>query len=264
MIRTGFIYQPASVSLVGTSKILVGSAAFANAREPLAQAFKTVGTPDADGFAVIVNHFKSKGSGVDDGTGQGNANPDRVAQANALVTFANQFQTDRGVTRTFLVGDFNAYSHEDPIDVLTGGGLHRAATRPATPTRRATTSTARSARSTTSSPTPRPRPTSTGVDVWPINGYESVYYEYSRFNYNVTNLYSTGPFRSSDHSPEIVGIDVPRWPSRPRTIQILGTNDFHGRLQNDATAADRGCRGAGGCGQAAARQEPRHGVRGGR
>ena len=57
--------------------ILVGSAAFDNAREPLAQAFKRR-RPDADGFAVIVNHFKSKGSGVDDGTGQGNANPDRI------------------------------------------------------------------------------------------------------------------------------------------------------------------------------------------
>ena len=124
VIRTGFIYQPARVATVGLSKILVGSAAFGNAREPLAQAFKMVGSPNADGFAVVVNHFKSKGSGADDGTGQGLANADRVAQANALVTFANQFQTDRGVTRTFLVGDFNAYSHEDPIDVLEGAGFN--------------------------------------------------------------------------------------------------------------------------------------------
>ena len=46
--------------------------------------------------------------------------------------------------------------------------------------------------------------------MWPINGYESVYYEYSRYNYNITNLYASGPFRSSDHSPEIVGINVDR------------------------------------------------------
>ena len=64
--------------------MLTGSAAFANAREPLAQGFKATGAPDSDAFAVIVNHFKSKGSGVDDGTGQGNANPDRVAQAHDL------------------------------------------------------------------------------------------------------------------------------------------------------------------------------------
>ena len=36
-------------------------AAFANAREPFAQAFKVAGADDAQGFAVIVNHFKSKG-----------------------------------------------------------------------------------------------------------------------------------------------------------------------------------------------------------
>ena len=48
------------------------------------------------------------------------------------------------------------------------------------------------------------------VDVWDINGYESVYYEYARYNTNVTNLYTPNPFRSSDHSPEIVGIHVAR------------------------------------------------------
>ncbi len=237
----------------------MGSAAFGNAREPLAQAFKRVGTPDSDGFAVVVNHFKSKGSGVDDGTGQGAANPDRVAQANALVTFANQFQANRGVTRTFLVGDFNAYSHEDPIDVLTGAGF--------------------SELHSTSDPDEEsynfdgqigsldhvlangPAAADvTGVDVWTINGYESVYYEYSRFNTNVTNLYSSGPFRSSDHSPEIVGIDT----ADPTTkdIQILGTNDFHGRLESDRAGADGGCRCPGRCGQAAAGQQPQHGVRG--
>ena len=40
--------------------MLVGNAAFANAREPLAQAFKAEGAPDAEAFAVVVNHFKSK------------------------------------------------------------------------------------------------------------------------------------------------------------------------------------------------------------
>ncbi len=74
---------------------------------------------DADGFAVVVNHFKSKGSGADDGTGQGLANPDRIAQAQALNTFANDFAADAGVDAVFLTGDFNAYSEEDPVQVLT-------------------------------------------------------------------------------------------------------------------------------------------------
>ncbi len=238
MIRTGFIYQPARVSLVGASKVLVGSAPFGNAREPLAQAFKKAGSADSTAFAVIVNHFKSKGSGVNDGTGQGNANPDRIAQADALVSFANDFKTARGLTKVFLVGDFNAYSHEDPIDRLVAGGYTEVHS-----TTDANEETynfdgqigsldhvlANAAALADVS----------GADVWPINGYESVYYEYSRYNYNVTDLYAGGPFRSSDHSPEIVGINVASEPAT-RDIQILGTNDFHGRIQNDTTSASAG------------------------
>ena len=61
VIRTAFIYNPDTVALVGTSQILTGVPAFANAREPLAQAFKAKTAADEDGFAVVVNHFKSKG-----------------------------------------------------------------------------------------------------------------------------------------------------------------------------------------------------------
>src|SRR4051794_40179031 len=243
VIRTGFIYQPATVALVGASRVLAnqssGSQTFANAREPLAQAFKAVGTPDGSAFAVVVNHFKSKGSGVDDGTGQGNANPDRVAQAQSLLTFANQFKLDRGITRVFLVGDFNAYSSEDPAQVITGGGYteEHSTTDPDEETYNfdgqigsldhvfANSAAAADV---------------TGADVWTINGYESVYYEYSRFNYNATNLYDSGPFRSSDHSPEIVGIHADSTEPATRDIQILGTNDFHGRIANDPTAASAG------------------------
>ena len=71
---------------------------------------------------MIVNHFKSKGSGADDGTGQGNANPDRVAQAKALVTFADQQKRLAGTDLVFLTGDFNSYTQEDPLQVLYDAG----------------------------------------------------------------------------------------------------------------------------------------------
>ena len=81
VIRTGFIYQPAGRARSASPTCSSDDGrAFANAREPLAQAFKAGGRGDADAFAVIVNHFKSKGSGTaDDPNGQGNANdrPDR-------------------------------------------------------------------------------------------------------------------------------------------------------------------------------------------
>ncbi|MDX6372383.1 MAG: 5-nucleotidase [Nocardioidaceae bacterium] len=239
VIRTGFIYQPANVARVGASKILVGSAAFANAREPLAQAFKRAGNANSSAFAVIVNHFKSKGSGVDDGTGQGNANPDRIAQANALVSFASQFLTDRGLTKMFLVGDFNAYSEEDPVQVLEANGyIEKNST--TDPDEETYNFDGQIGSLDHVFANAAANADVTGADVWPINGYESVYYEYSRFNYNATQLYDSSPFRSSDHSPEIVGITAPTVEPATRDIQVLGTNDFHGRLANDPTAATAG------------------------
>ncbi|HET9841940.1 MAG TPA: ExeM/NucH family extracellular endonuclease, partial [Nocardioides sp.] len=122
VIRTAFIYNPSTVQLVGSSKVLSDQSGpgqpFENAREPLAQEFKRKGAFDSDGFLVIVNHFKSKGSGVDDGTGQGNANPDRIAQAQALVDFAQATAQADGTKKVFLVGDFNSYTQEDPMQVL--------------------------------------------------------------------------------------------------------------------------------------------------
>jgi 5'-nucleotidase len=208
VIRTAFIYKPAAVSLVGASHVLVGSQPFADAREPLAQGFKRAGAPDSDAFAVIVNHFKSKGSGVDDGTGQGNANPDRVAQANALVGFADGVASDLHTDKVFLTGDFNAYSKEDPIQVLEGAGYAEL------------NGEFNGGESTYSFDgmdgsldhvfaSPAAKAWVTGVDVWQINAQESVAYEYSRYNYNATLLYDDSPFRASDHDPEVIGVDLP-------------------------------------------------------
>jgi predicted extracellular nuclease len=239
VIRTGFVYQPARVALVGASNVLVGSAPFGNAREPLAQAFKKAGNQDSSAFAVIVNHFKSKGSGVDDGTGQGLANPDRIAQADALAAFANQFMADRGLSKTFLVGDFNAYSHEDPIEHLEAAG-YTAIDSTSDPEEETYNFDGQVGSLDHVLANAAALADVSGADVWPINGYESVYYEYSRYNYNATNLYDAGPFRSSDHSPEIVGIQAPDAEPSTHTIQILGTNDFHGRLQRDAAGPTAG------------------------
>ncbi|MGZ4487509.1 MAG: ExeM/NucH family extracellular endonuclease [Nocardioides sp.] len=226
VIRTAFIYDPSTVQPVGASKVLVGSAAFGNAREPLAQAFKPKGAPDSTTFGVIVNHFKSKGSGVDDGTGQGNANPDRVAQADALAAFADQFTADRGISKLFLTGDFNAYSHEDPVQELESKGY-------------------------TNLHSDQPDEYSynyggmdgsldhvfanaaaladvTGVDIWNNNADESVAWEYSRTNYNVTDFYQPNQFRASDHDPEVIGIDVPGFPAVDTTTTVSASPMTYG------------------------------------
>ena len=208
VIRTAFIYKPADVTLVGPSHVLIGSAAFADAREPLAQGFKATGAPDSDAFAVIVNHFKSKGSGVDDGTGQGNANPDRVAQAQALSDFADDVAAGLDTDEVFLTGDFNSYTQEDPLQVLYDDGYDNLeSTTDPEETTYSFDGLAGSLDHVLASPAAAEMVT--GVDIWNINADESIAFEYSRYNYNATLFYAPGPYRASDHDPEVVGIDLP-------------------------------------------------------
>ena len=217
VIRTAFIYNPSTVQLVGPSKVLSDQSGtgqpFANAREPLAQEFKRTGALDSDGFLVVVNHLKSKGDSKPPATGdnangiQGAFNGDRVRQAHALVDFAKATAQADGTDKIFLVGDFNSYTQEDPMQVLYQNGF-------------------------INQPSDDPRDTSyefdgmagsldhvlanaaaanlvTGRDVWQINAEESVGFEYSRYNYNAELLYQPDQFRASDHNPELVGLSVP-------------------------------------------------------
>lgn len=233
VIRTAFIYQPAEVALVGPSKVLVGSSAFSNARQPLAQGFKAVGSPDSDAFTVVANHFKSKGSGTDDGTGQGNANPDRVAQAGALSDFAKQFSASLGGSgAVFLTGDFNSYSQEDPMQVLYADGYSNLA-----PEGEYTYSfSGQSGSLDHVLGNAKAKAWVTGSDIWNINSGESIAFEYSRYNYNATDFYESNVFRSSDHDPVKVGLDVPAVaPAGPVDVNLLNINDFHGRIDSNTT-----------------------------
>jgi predicted extracellular nuclease len=207
VIRTGFIYDPATVKPVDESVIYDGPA-FDNARDPLAQVFMGRRSRSSQKFAVIVNHFKSKGSGVDDGTGQGNANPDRVAQANALASFADQFARDRGTDRIFLTGDFNAYSMEDPVQVLEAAGFQSLESTD-DPAEESYSFGGTSGSLDHVFANAAARTLVSGVDVWEINANESVFYQYSRYNYIGTDLYSPNPFAASDHNPEVVGLRLP-------------------------------------------------------
>ncbi len=219
VIRTAFIYKRAKAEPVGTSHILQDPA-FANAREPLAQAFRPAGGTSNQDFLAIVNHFKSKGSGADDGTGQGNANPDRVLQAKALVKFANQQKALANTDTVFLTGDFNSYTQEDPLQVLYDAGYtdigHDQAPEEYTYQFDGTVGSLDHvlANSTALAQV-------TGAHVWNINSVESVAYEYSRYNYNATDFYAPNPFRSSDHDPLLVGFDVPAPPAATTTTAAV-------------------------------------------
>ncbi|SPT54417.1 Uncharacterized protein conserved in bacteria [Actinomyces bovis] len=211
VIRTAFIYQPKTIAPVGGSVILDDPAFTDLARQPLAQEFTPVVTEQQIGRSIVViaNHFKSKGSvptgmeegNTDTGDGQGNSNAIRVAQAKALALFAERFEK----TPTLLVGDFNSYSKEDPLTVLTEAGwIHKSAeARPSYVYSGRSGSLDHVFANAAADPLVR------GVASWGVNAEESIAFEYSRSNMNAhlaTEI--DNPYRSSDHNPEIVGLDL--------------------------------------------------------
>ncbi|RWR22232.1 ExeM/NucH family extracellular endonuclease [Microbacterium enclense] len=227
VIRTAFIYKKATVRTEGDSRILTTGSAFANARRPLAQKFGLVGKGDDSEFIAIANHFKSKGSGsgvdADQGDGQGASNASRVAQAGDLVSFANGLKSEWGTDRVFLMGDFNAYSKEDPIKVLTDAGYIDQGSKSG---KYSYSFSGQSGSLDHVFASQAANQRVRGADVWNINSGESIALEYSRYNYNATNFYDTSAFRSSDHDPVLVGVDL----TPTATVNLVDINDFHGRI----------------------------------
>ncbi|PYF98427.1 5'-nucleotidase [Georgenia satyanarayanai] len=235
VIRNAFIYQADAVAPVGGTEILLGSDAFDNAREPMAQEFALVDeagevVADADTFVVINNHFKSKGSGsgenADQGDGQGASNPDRIEQAQALVAFADDVAADAGTELVLLAGDFNSYTREDPMQVFYDSGYTDLGDELTEKSTYSFGSMVGSLDHVLASEAATAAVT--GADVWNINAYESIAFEYSRYNYNVTDFHDDSPYRSSDHDPIIAGLDLVEEPTVD--INLLAFNDFHGRL----------------------------------
>lgn len=201
VIRTAFIYDPRAVQLLGPSLIQLDDA-FANARYPLAQKFKAKGSGKP--FVAIANHFKSKGSGEDDGTGQGNANPSRIAQAQALTSWTEEMFADDAV---FLMGDFNAYSREDPVRIIEDEGYTNLA-RAYEPDSMTYQFSGRLGSLDHVFANEQAQRLVTGAGVWDINADESIAFQYSRRNYNATDFHSDDQFASSDHDPVLVGLDT--------------------------------------------------------
>ena len=231
VIRTAFIFRTATAEPVGDSVILNDESVFSNAREPLAQAFKPAGGENSESFVAIANHFKSKGSAPASGenadTGQGGWNADRVRQAQAVAAFAATVAQDAGTERVFLLGDFNSYAAEDPMQVFAEAGYVNLG--------KATGKHSYAFSGLVGSldhvlASPAAAEDVTGTDIWNINSVESIAFEYSRYNYNATDYYAADPYRSSDHDPILVGMDLTPAEAEVTDLNLLNINDFHGRI----------------------------------
>ena len=143
---------------------------------------------------------------------QGAFNETRVHEAQAVTAFAAQAADTLHTDRIFLLGDFNAYTHEDPAEVLYAAGYTDLGST-FDPSEQTYSYNGLEGSLDHVFASPAAKALVTGADVWQINAQEAVAYAYSRYNYNATLLFNgTDPFAASDHDPVIVGLNLPSTP----------------------------------------------------
>jgi predicted extracellular nuclease len=209
-IKVGFLYKPSSVTPVGLTAILDDVFPFdLNTRPPIAQAFQE----NANGRQVtlVVNHFKSKGSPCDGDPdlldGQGNCNQTRVAAAQRLLEWLATDPTGTGNDRILVLGDLNAYAKEDPIAVLEGAGYVNLLDRFLGSEAYSFVFDGQSGYLDHALANATLAPFVTGTAEWHINADEPIALDYNT-EFNQPLLYQANAFRSSDHDPVIVGLDL--------------------------------------------------------
>ncbi|WP_255657901.1 ExeM/NucH family extracellular endonuclease [Actinoplanes sp. L3-i22] len=227
VITTAIIYKPAKATPKGASRSINDETVWSNAREPIAQTF-TSGSID---FTVVANHLKSKsasvapsGDNVDAGDGQGPYNGDRKRQAASVVDFVKGVEKDSGTDKVILLGDFNSYTQEDPMQVLYNAGYTDVHSTKA-PGKNSYVFGGESGSLDHALTTPTLTDRVTGVDIWNINSVESYAFQYDGY----APFFNADPYRASDHDPVVIGLDTSA--PKPVDLQLLSINDFHGRLE---------------------------------
>ena len=217
VIRPALIYRSTAVGTVGAA-LSPNDAAFTQARAPVAQTFRVIsGASTGAKLSVIVNHFKSKsgvgtGADADQNDGQAAFNAARKAQATALLSFISTVQTAANDPDVLVIGDLNAYTEEDPMDILRAGGLVNLDGGNYSYVFDAQTGTLDHALAT---PSLVAQITNSGV--WHINADEPIILDYNvefKNTAGCTNpitctspdYYAPTPFRSSDHDPVLIGM----------------------------------------------------------
>lgn len=202
-IKVAIIYKPAVVTPVGLAKADINPV---NNRPPVAQTFAL--NTNGEKFSVIINHLKSKscdgasGANTDQGDGQGCYNNQRKLQAEALLEFIDSVKAWSGNGDIVSVGDYNAYGEEDPLDILRAGGLTKLL-----PGSHSYVFDGQAGALDHAFVSAAAFSKITGAAEWHINADEPLAKDYNQ-EFNQPYLYSPGPYRSSDHDPVLVGLNL--------------------------------------------------------
>ena len=225
-IRVGIIYKTSSVQPVGNYAILDSSVdpRFIDTRNrpALAQTFEEIGTGAR--FTVVVNHLKSKGSGCGAGdddttTGQGNCNGTRTLAAQALADWLATDPTGSGDSDVLIIGDLNSYAKEDPIVALQDAGYSDMVAFFGGPSAYGYVFDGQLGYLDHVLANSSLSPQVADVAEWHINADEIPLFDYNddqrtadeaafEEESDTRPLYEPNEFRTSDHDPVVVGLDL--------------------------------------------------------
>ncbi len=217
-IAVAIIYQPAAVTPMGAYAVLDSSVdpRFDDTRNRPALAQTFTETSSGAVFTVAVNHLKSKGSGCGTGDDQpdhlgGNCNGTRTLAAAALADWLLADPTGSGDPDSMIIGDLNSYAMETPISALDDAGYSDLLWEFEGPN--AYTYVFQGASGYLDHAHASPSLSAQVADAapWHINTDEPPVLDYNtefKSANHQTTLYAPDPYRSSDHDPVIVGLDL--------------------------------------------------------
>lgn len=214
-ITNALIYRTDRVAETGTAVFTTDAPFDFGNRPPIAQTFHDL--VNEDEVTVVVNHFRSKGGcnnsaaegDKDSGDGQGCWNATRVQAAEKVLEWIANDPTGRAVDDIILVGDFNAYGMEDPVQAIVDAGYSdlQMAELGAENHTYVYEGLSGSLDHAFASASLTEKVVATAN--WHINADEPKVFSYNteyKSEANLVSYYNEDPYRSSDHDPVVVAM----------------------------------------------------------
>lgn len=226
-VKPAFIFRTAATQPVGGFAILDETVdpRFDTSRQrpSVAQTF----TDTNNGLiTLVVSHLRAKGScpndnspNDDSGDGQACWNLWRTLSMEAMVDWVNTDPTGQGDSDFLLIGDFNSYGQEDPMRVLYDAGYINLdiAANGGNPEVYSFNIFGLAGSLDHAVANADANAQVTGSDVWHINADENRSFDYNEEDLpgsggvnlpKPANFYNVDPYRTSDHDPIVVSLDL--------------------------------------------------------
>ena len=164
-------------------------------------------------FTAVVNHLKSKGSECgfgDDDPEAGSCNLTRTLAAEILVDWLATDPTGSGDADFLIIGDLNAYDKEDPIDAILTGGYSDMVYQLIGEDAYSYVFDGQLGYLDHALANGALVPEISGVTIWHINADEASLIDYDMsFKLPAQDaIYAPDAYRSSDHDPVVIGMNV--------------------------------------------------------